>query len=166
MIRPVEPGDLPAVLSLIHDLAEYERAAHEVVNTVDELHRHLFADQPAVFGHVATHEGQIAGVALWFLTYSTWTGRHGIHLEDLFVRPQFRGHGFGKALMRTLATIAGERGYSRFEWNVLDWNEPAIAFYESIGARHQDEWLTYRLSGPALHDLATASGPVTGTGKR
>lgn len=157
MIRPADPGDVPAVLTLIRDLAEYERAGHEVVNTPSELRRHLFAEPPALFGHVAVHEGEIAGFALWFLSYSTWTGRHGIHLEDLYVRPELRGHGYGKALLGELATIARERGYTRVEWNVLDWNEPAIGFYKSIGAEPMNGWTTFRLAGDALRDL-TAEG--------
>src|SRR5512139_644940 len=150
MIREASPEDVPAVLSLIRELAEYERAAHEMVSTEDDLRRHLFGDHPAVFCHVAEHDGEVVGMALWFLNYSTWTGRHGIYLEDLYVRPSFRGHGHGRALLRTLVDLAGDRGYARVEWSVLDWNEPAIGFYKSIGAVPMEEWTTYRLAGDAL----------------
>lgn len=154
MIRSVTPDDVPAILTLIRDLATYERAPHEVINTAEELHRHLFSERPALFGHVAEHEGEIAGFALWFLNYSTWKGRHGVYLEDLYVRPELRGHGYGRLLLRELARTAHERGYARVEWNVLDWNEPAIGFYKSLGAEAMTEWTTFRLTGDALRALA------------
>jgi len=122
--------------------------------TEDDLRRSLFGDQPAVFAHVAEHEGAVAGFALWFVNYSTWTGRHGIYLEDLYVSPELRGHGYGRALLTELARICVERGYGRLEWSVLDWNEPAIGFYESLGAVAMDEWTVHRMTGPALHALA------------
>jgi GNAT superfamily N-acetyltransferase len=154
MIRPATPDDVPAILRLIHDLAEYERALHEVKATEEDLRASLFGEEPKVFAHVAEHEGEVIGFALWFLSFSTWLGRHGIYLEDLYVDPAVRGHGHGKALLTELARIAVERGYGRVEWAVLNWNTPSIAFYEALGARPQDEWTTYRLTGEALTTLA------------
>ena len=154
MIRPATPDDVPSILRLIRDLAEYERALDQVRATEDDLRASLFGDDPKVFAHVAEHEGAVVGFALWFLSYSTWLGRHGIYLEDLYVEPAARGRGHGKALLTELARIADERGYGRVEWSVLDWNTPSIAFYEALGARPQDEWTTYRLTGEALRDLA------------
>jgi GNAT superfamily N-acetyltransferase len=154
MIRPATPDDVPAILRLIHDLAEYERALHEVKATEEDLRASLFGEEPKVFAHVAEHEGEVIGFALWFLSFSTWLGRHGIYLEDLYVDPAVRGHGHGKALLTELARIAVERGYGRVEWAVLNWNAPSIAFYEALGARPQDEWTTYRLTGEALTSLA------------
>ncbi|MFS2295296.1 MAG: GNAT family N-acetyltransferase [Actinomadura sp.] len=154
MIRIATPNDIPDILRLIRDLAEYERALHEVKATEEQLRESLFADDPKVFAHVVEHEGRVVGFALWFLTFSTWNGTHGIYLEDLYVEPQFRGHGYGKALLTELARIADERGYGRVEWAVLNWNTPAIAFYESLGARPQDEWTVYRLTGDSLTKAA------------
>ncbi|MFB4297002.1 GNAT family N-acetyltransferase [Actinomadura sp. NTSP31] len=154
MIRPAAPGDVPAILRLIRELAEYERALHEVKATEEQLKERLFGDDPRVHALIAEHEGRVAGFAVWFLTFSTWNGTHGIYLEDLFVDPDVRGHGYGKALLTELARIADERGYERVEWAVLGWNKPAIGFYESLGARPQDEWTTYRLTGDALTKAA------------
>ena len=144
------------MLALIRELADYEQALHEVEATEDQLADALFpaGGAPALFGHVAEVEGEVAGVAVWFVSFSTWTGTHGIWLEDLFVRPAHRGLGLGQQLLRTLAGVCVERGYSRLEWWVLDWNAPSIAFYESIGAVVQDDWTRYRLDGPALHTVA------------
>jgi GNAT superfamily N-acetyltransferase len=154
MIRPARPTDGAAIVALIGDLAEYERARAEVQITGADLHEALFGAAPALFAHVADVGGEVVGVALWFLSYSTWVGRHGIYLEDLYVRPEHRGAGHGRALLATLAGIAVERGYGRVEWAVLDWNEPALAFYRGIGAAAMDEWTTHRLSGDALRNLA------------
>ncbi len=154
MIRFATPDDVPDILRLIRDLAEYERALHEVKATEEQLRESLFADDPKVFAHVVEHEGRVVGFALWFLTFSTWNGTHGIYLEDLYVEPRFRGHGYGKALLTELARIADDRGYGRVEWAVLNWNTPAIAFYESLGARPQDEWTVYRLTGETLAKAA------------
>jgi GNAT superfamily N-acetyltransferase len=154
MIRPARPADVPAIVALIGDLADYERARHEVEITETDLHEVLFAATPAVFAHVADVGGDVVGVALWFLSFSTWVGRHGIYLEDLYVRPEHRAAGHGRALLATLAAIAVERGYGRVEWAVLDWNEPALAFYRGIGAGAMDEWTTHRLTGDALRALA------------
>ena len=154
MIRPARAGDIPAIHQLIRDLAAYERSLHEVTATQQDLAAALLADQPALFAHVADDGGRVVGFALWFLNYSTWGGRHGIYLEDLYVVPESRGHGHGKALLAELARICVERGYGRLEWWVLDWNAPAGRFYESLGAVAMDEWTVHRLTGPALHTLA------------
>lgn len=154
MIRPATPADVPEILSMIHELAAYEKAAHEVRATEELLHDTLFRDNPAAFAHIAQQDGETVGFALWFLTYSTWRGVHGVYLEDLYVRPQHRGGGHGFALMRRLAEICAERGYQRLEWSVLDWNEPSIRFYEQLGAINQDEWLRYRLTDEPLRRLA------------
>ena len=155
MIRPARPGDVAAIHRLVLGLAEYENSVEEVVASEDDLRRALFGEQPAVFAHVATRDGAVAGFALWFLTFSTWTGRHGIYLEDLYVTPELRGHGYGKALLAELARICVERGYARFEWAVLDWNTPAIGFYRALGAAAMDEWTVQRLAGPALDGVAS-----------
>jgi GNAT superfamily N-acetyltransferase len=161
-VRPVTRADVPEVVAMVHDLAEYERLPDECHLTVDQLEAALFAEHPALFGLVAQADPPPAdgpaldGFALWFLNYSTWEGVHGIHLEDLYVRPERRGSGAGSALLHRLAATAVERGYARVEWSVLDWNAPSIAFYRSIGAVPMDGWSTFRLSGPALD--RTASG--------
>ncbi|WP_113701258.1 GNAT family N-acetyltransferase [Nonomuraea lactucae] len=154
MIRPATPADVPAVLQLIRDLATYEKAPHEARATEEQLRAALFGDSPAVFAHIAEEDGEVAGYAIWFLSFSTWRGTHGIYLEDLYVRPDRRGGGHGKALLAELAGICAQRGYHRLEWSVLDWNEPAIAFYRSIGAVPMDEWTMYRLTGEPLLRLA------------
>ncbi len=153
-IRPAQPYDVPDILAMIRELAEYEREPNAVVATEAMLHEALFGDSPAVFGLIAEDEGVTVGFALWFLNFSTWLGRHGIYLEDLYVRPEHRGSGHGKALLAELASICVERGYGRFEWWVLDWNTPAIDFYRSIGAEPMDEWTVQRVTGDALTDLA------------
>ncbi|MFZ3414840.1 GNAT family N-acetyltransferase [Arthrobacter sp. 3Tela_A] len=154
-IRAARRDDVPVILELIHELAVYEKEPDAVRNTPQALEQHLFAEHPAVFAHVLEEEGTIQGFALWFLNYSTWEGVHGIWLEDLYVRPGARGRGYGKALLRALAQTAVERGYARVEWTVLNWNEPSILFYKSLGAQPMDEWTTYRLTGEALEDFGT-----------
>lgn len=160
MIRPARPADIPAIYQMIRELADYERGLHEVTATEDDLRNALLAEHPAVFAHVAAEPGraggqdEIVGFALWFLNYSTWTGQHGIYLEDLYVKPGHRGGGHGKALLAELARICVERGYERLEWWVLDWNAPARGFYASLGAIPMDEWTVHRLTGPALAALA------------
>lgn len=139
---------------MIGELAEYERAPHEVVATHELLVDALFGDRPAVFALMAEEEGSPVGFALWFLNFSTWLGRHGVYLEDLYVRPEHRGKGHGKALLAELARICLERGYGRLEWWCLDWNEPAVAFYRSIGAVPMDEWTVHRMTGEPLRALA------------
>ena len=154
-VRAVTSEDVPEILAMVRELAAYERALDEVVATDEHLHSTLFADAPAVFGHVAvTAEGRVVGMAVWFLNYSTWLGAHNLYLEDLYVRPEARGAGVGRLLLRTLAGICVERGYRRLEWWVLDWNEPARGFYDTIGARALTEWIPYRVSGAALERLA------------
>jgi len=156
VIRPARPVDVPAIYQLIRDLADYEHALPEVTGTEDDLHRSLFGPKPAVYAHVAEHEGQVGGFALWFLNYSTWVGQHGIYLEDLYVKPELRGLGLGRALLAELAALCVERGYGRLEWWVLDWNEPARGFYASLGATSMDEWTVHRLTGHALAELAAS----------
>jgi len=154
MIRPARPADIPAIYQLIRDLASYENALAEVTGGEAQLRQALLAEPPAVFAHVAEHDGQVAGFALWYLSFSTWTASHGIYLEDLYVRPELRGLGLGRALLAELARICVHRGYPRLEWAVLDWNTPSRGFYASLGAAEMAEWVINRLSGPALRELA------------
>ena len=153
-VRPVRPDDVPAVVGLVRELAEYEKALDEVRLTGEQLTGVLFGDSPALYGHVAEHDGEVVGIALWFLNFSTWRGTHGIYLEDLYVSPEHRGTGLGRELLRTLAAVCVERGYSRLEWSVLDWNTPSIEFYEKAGAVAMDEWTVFRLTDDALRDFA------------
>ncbi|MEU5888327.1 GNAT family N-acetyltransferase [Streptomyces sp. NPDC047461] len=155
MIRTATPADIPAVHALIRELADYEKAPDEAKATPEQLHEALFGERPAAYAHIAEDDttGEAVGYALWFLNFSTWRGVHGIYLEDLYVRPEARGGGHGKALLTELARICVERGYERLEWSVLDWNAPSIAFYEALGARPQDEWTVYRLTDEALGAL-------------
>lgn len=159
VIRAATPADVPDLLRLIHALAAYEREPDAVQTTEADLHRSLFpqTDAPAVFADVATVNDQVVGLAIWFRTFSTWTGTHGIHLEDLFVDPEHRGGGHGRALLARLAQHCVQAGYRRLEWAVLDWNEPAIGFYRALGATSQDEWTTFRLTGDALQRLGSVS---------
>jgi GNAT superfamily N-acetyltransferase len=157
-VRPATPDDVPQLVAMIRELAEYERALPEVEATEEHLHGTLFADAPAVFAHVLEVDGEVAGMAIWFLNYSTWLGAHNLYLEDLYVRPQHRGGGAGRLLLRTLAEICVQRGYRRLEWWVLDWN-PARGFYDALGAQALAEWIPYRVSGEALARLAH---PATG----
>jgi GNAT superfamily N-acetyltransferase len=159
-IRPARPDDVPGILALVRELAEYERSLHEVTATEDDLRAALFGDHPAVYCHVIEQDHELAGFALWFLNFSTWLGRHGIYLEDLFVRPQHRGLGYGRALLLELARIADERGYRRVEWWVLDWNESAHGFYRRLGAAPMDEWTVWRLTGDALGAAADDGRPT------
>jgi GNAT superfamily N-acetyltransferase len=155
MIRPATPADVPALHTLIRELAEYEKVPHEAKATPERLHEALFGDRPAAYAHIAADDttGETVGYAIWFLNFSTWRGVHGIYLEDLYVRPTVRGAGHGKALLTELARLCVERGYQRLEWSVLNWNAPSIAFYEALGARPQDEWTVYRLTDEALAEL-------------
>jgi GNAT superfamily N-acetyltransferase len=152
-VRAATPQDVPDILRLIRELAIYEREPDAVATTEEDLHTWLFGPDPLASVLVAELRGRAVGIALWFRTYSTWTGVPGIHLEDLFVEPEHRGSGLGRALLAGLARIALDRGYARLEWAVLDWNEPSIAFYEALGARPMKEWSTYRLAGEALESL-------------
>ncbi|MGP3987011.1 GNAT family N-acetyltransferase [Streptomyces sp. 3N207] len=154
MIRSAAPADVPVIHAMIRELAEYERAPEEARATEEQLHEALFGERPAAYAHLAEDtDGNPVGFALWFLNFSTWRGVHGIYLEDLYVRPAARGGGHGKALLTQLARLCVERGYERLEWSVLNWNAPSIAFYESLGARPQDEWTVYRLTDDALKSL-------------
>lgn len=155
VIRPATPADVPVVLALIRELAQFERSLPEVVATEDLLRESLFAPTPMVFAHLAEDRGEVVGFAVWFVNFSTWVGRHGIYLDDLYVRPAARGRGIGRRLLATLAAICVERGYDRLDWWVLDWNADAIRFYRSIGAVAMDEWTVQRLSGDALRAMAT-----------
>jgi GNAT superfamily N-acetyltransferase len=152
-IRPARPGDEPDILRLIRALADYEREPDAVEATAEGLAAHLFADVPRVFAHVAEREGHIVGMALWFLNFSTWTGKHGIYLEDLVVDPSARGGGVARGLVRALAAEARARDCARIEWAVLDWNEQAKDFYRRLGARHNESWEPWRLDGAALAAL-------------
>jgi GNAT superfamily N-acetyltransferase len=153
-IRPARPDEAGLVLGFVRELAEYEKLLHEVVATEAEIAQALFGDNPRAFCDIAEWEGEPVGFALWFYTYSTFSGRHGIWLEDLFVRPGQRGRGIGKALMARLARRCIDEGLPRLAWWVLNWNEPSRVFYRSIGAKAQDEWTVKRLDGPALAALA------------
>lgn len=154
MIRPATPADIAVIRQLIVELAVYEREPDAVKASEADLHEALFGDRPLAEAVLAEIAGEAVGMALFFSNFSTWAGKGGIYLEDLFVRPQARGQGVGKALLVHLAEIAVARDYSRFEWSVLDWNTPAIGFYKGLGAVMQDEWTKMRLEGDALARLA------------
>jgi GNAT superfamily N-acetyltransferase len=159
-IRRAVSEDVETIHQLIRDLALYERALERAQATTEQLHEAFFSDNPKVFCDVVeSDEGEIAGFAVWFLNYSTWTGTHGIFLEDLFVKPEFRGRGYGKALLVHLAKESIANGYHRLRWSVLDWNRPSIDFYRSLGAEALDEWTDFRLTGDALAKLADSSIP-------
>jgi len=170
MIRTATPADVPVLHAMIRELADYEKAPQEAKATEEQLAEALFGAQPAAYAHLAVDDGggapcssgvedvgggEPVGFALWFLNFSTWRGVQGIYLEDLYVRPERRARGHGKALLTELARICVERGYERLEWSVLNWNEPSIRFYRSLGARPQDEWTVYRLTEDALTRLGT-----------
>jgi GNAT superfamily N-acetyltransferase len=152
-IRQAKQDDAVVILQLIKDLALYEKAPDEVRVTEKEILETIFAPNPSVFADLIEIDGQVVAIAIWFLNYSTWQGKHGIYLEDLYVKPEFRGRGYGRALLQHLAKICLERGYGRFQWWVLDWNSPAIEFYRSLGAEAMDDWTVYRLSGQKLKEL-------------
>jgi GNAT superfamily N-acetyltransferase len=154
-IRPATEDDVPLILSLIRELAEYECLSHEVVATEGILRESLFGERRGAEVLIASYKGAPAGFALFFHSFSTFLGRPGIYLEDLYVKPEFRGRGIGRALLTQLARLAKERECGRLEWSVLDWNEPAIKLYKSIGAVPMDEWTVYRVTGDALETLAT-----------
>jgi GNAT superfamily N-acetyltransferase len=158
-IRPVRPSDVPAVVAMVHELAEFERAAERCLLTSEQLEAALFGERPALFGHVAAglDDDEPMGFALWFLNYSTWEGVHG-----LYVRPEARGTGAGRALLSALAGIAVERGYRRLDWWVLDWN-PARKFYAGLGAQPLSDWLPYRLEGRSLQALASETVAMADT---
>ena len=153
-IRPAIASDAALIFRFIRELAEYERLAHEVDATEADIAAALFSSNPRVFADIAEWEGEPAGFALWFYNFSTFRGRHGIYLEDLFVRPELRSKGVGRALLRHLARRCVAEGLARLEWWVLDWNEPALKVYRAIGAVPMDEWTVQRVTGEALHKLA------------
>jgi GNAT superfamily N-acetyltransferase len=153
MIRPATVADTPAIAALIRALAEYERLAGEVTMDEDRLRECLFGPRPFAEVLLAEEAGAVAGFALFFHNFSTFVGKPGIYLEDLFVRPEYRGLGLGKQLLQAIAQLAVERGCGRLEWSVLDWNEPAIGFYQSLGAVPMNEWTVYRVTGAALQQL-------------
>jgi GNAT superfamily N-acetyltransferase len=155
LVRDASTGDVGQLLTLVHALARYEREADQVVATEADLSAALFGDEPKVYAFVAEHEGTVVGMAIYYITFSTWTGRHGLYLEDLFVVPEFRRNGTGKALLSALAERAVQLGYARVEWVVLDWNQPAVDFYLSLGALPLDEWTMFRVSGDALSELGS-----------
>lgn len=154
IIRQARPGEAPLIFDFVMRLAEYERLAREVTTTVDDLNAALFGPAPRVFCDIAELEGPPVGFALWFYNFSTFVGGHGIYLEDLFVDPDVRGKGIGKALLARLAKRCIDEGLGRFQWAVLDWNAPSIAFYRSLGAQPMTDWIVNRLSGEALKALA------------
>ena len=153
-VRPIRPEDVPAVAGLVRELAEYEKAPQEARMTEEQLAAALFGDSPTLFGHVAVIDDVVVGMALWFLNFSTWRGTHGIYLEDLYVQPGHRGSGLGRELLRTLAVLCVERGWSRLEWSVLDWNTPSIDFYRAAGAVPMEGWTVFRLTDDALSRFA------------
>ena len=154
-IRQARPQDSALIYALVKELAEYERLSHEVDATEQQLAAALFAPHPRLFCDIAEWNGAPAGLALWFLNFSSFRGRYGIYLEDLFIRPEFRGKGLGKALMAKLAQRCLREGWTRFEWAVLEWNKPAIDFYTAVGAKVMDDWRLCRLSGAALENFAS-----------
>lgn len=159
-VRAVTPTDVLRMIEMVRDLAAYEKEPEQATATAADFEAALFGDHPTAYAHVAEVGGEVVGMALWFLTFSTWTGVNGIWLEDLYVEPDHRGSGAGKALIAALARECVERGYPRLEWTVLDWNEPAIGFYRAIGAVPQEEWTTQRMTGDALAHLAGRGGLI------
>jgi GNAT superfamily N-acetyltransferase len=157
-IRQAQSQDASLIVHFIRELAEYERAPEEAVATADDILRDGFSGQPKFHVVIAEWDGEPAGFALYFYNYSTWQGRAGLYLEDLFVRPSYRRRGIGKALLVHLARVAAEEGCGRYQWQVLDWNTPSIQFYESLGAKVMKEWLTMRVTGEALKKLAAQAG--------
>ena len=153
-VRPARLDDVGRLHELVVSLARYEKAEHQVKATEDQFRQALFGPQPAVHALVAEIDGRVVGFALYFLNFSTWEGTHGIYLEDLFIEPESRGTGLGKALLTRLAATAFERGYARVEWWVLDWNQPSIDFYRRLGAVPMDDWTVFRLTGESLARLA------------
>jgi diamine N-acetyltransferase len=153
-VRPARPQDASLIYSLVRELADYERLTHEVDSTQEQIAAALFGPQPRLFCDIAEWDGEAVGFALWFLNFSTFRGKHGLYLEDLFVRPALRGKGIGKALMQQLARHCLDKDLARFEWTVLEWNKPSIEFYRSIGAKLLDDWRVCRMSDEALAKFA------------
>ena len=156
LIRPATPGDIPLILQFVRELAEYERLAHEVSATEEQLRATLFGARRVAEVVIADHDDAPAGFAVFFANYSTFLGRPGLYLEDLFVRPEARGNGIGRALLEYLARLTVDRGWGRLEWRVLDWNEPSIAFYKKLGAEPLDDWTVFRVTGSALLRLGAS----------
>jgi GNAT superfamily N-acetyltransferase len=156
--RPARESDVECIVRMVHDLAAYERSAHECRLTVTQLSAALFGERPALFGHVAEIDGRVVGFVVWFLNFSTWTGTHGVYGEDMYVLPEYRRHGVGRALFREMAAECVRRGYGRLEFAILDWNTPTIAFTGSLGAKPLSEWTTYRISGEELAQLGGENG--------
>lgn len=156
IVREAKLDDTPIILKYIKDLAEFEKAPKEAVLTEDDLRKSFFIESPQVYCLVSELDNVVTGIAIWHLNYSTWLGKHGVYLEDLYVDPKFRGQGHGKALLVALAKICIDRGYPRLQWWVLDWNKSAIDFYDSIGAKAMDEWTVFRVSGKELGILANS----------
>lgn len=154
IIRPARPDDATTILRFIRELADYEKAIHEVEATEETVRSSLFGPDSVSHAAICEIDGEAAGFAVWFYNYSTWQARNGLYLEDLYITPEKRGAGAGKALLRHLARLAVEKGCGRFEWSVLDWNEPAIRVYDAIGGEPQNEWIRYRLSGDRLKAFA------------
>lgn len=154
MIRFARKDDSPRILALIKDLAEYEKAPLAAIATLEAIEESLFSANPHAFCHVVEIDGTVVGISIWFLNYSTWLGKPGIYLEDLYIEPHHRAKGYGLSLLKALADICVARNYERLQWWVLDWNTPSIEFYTSLGAVPMDEWTVYRLSGDALKNLA------------
>ena len=165
-VRPARESDVAQIHRLIIELATYERAADQVRSTPDQLREALFGTQPAAYALVAEDDRKVVGFALYFRNFSTWEGVHGIYLEDLYVAPEHRGSGIGKALLVALAEIAVQQGYARLEWAVLNWNQPSIEFYRALGAVSMDEWTVYRLAGPALSRVAGEAAEPSGDDPR
>jgi GNAT superfamily N-acetyltransferase len=159
-IRRATPNDVSLILTFIHELATYEKLAHEVVVTERDMHTALFGERPVIETVIASLDGEPVGYALFFPTFSTFLGKPGLYLEDLYVRPAARGFGVGRKLLEHLARLTVERGWGRLEWSVLDWNEPSIAFYKKMGARQMDEWTIFRVTEEALHTLASADSQI------
>lgn len=164
LIRAATAADAPLLHELVTALAVYEREPQAVEASVEDLRASLFGDGATAHALVCEVRGEAVGFAVYFFNYSTWLGRNGLYLEDLFVRPEHRGHGAGLALLRHLARLAVEQGCGRFEWSVLDWNQPAIEFYRAAGARAMDEWTIYRMQGQALADFAAGHLPAPRAG--
>jgi GNAT superfamily N-acetyltransferase len=154
LIRKAAIEDASLILGFIKELARYEKAEEEVIATVEDIENNLFSSSTTTEALICTSDKTPIGIAIYFLNFSTWLGKNGLYLEDLYVSPNHRGSGAGKGLLKHLAELAVENNYGRFEWSVLDWNEPAIKFYESIGAKAQSEWMGYRLEGESLLDFA------------
>ena len=163
LIRRATSEDVAEIVLMVRELAEYEKALDEATATEEQFQRALFGPDPKVFAHVVEHETpdgrRLGGFAMWFLNFSTWLGVHGLYLEDLYVRPELRGTGYGKALLATLAQECVDNGYGRLEWWVLDWNEPALGFYGRLGAMPMDEWTVHRVTGDDLTRLASGGTP-------